>query len=216
MNAVLAHGPMAVQKRAVCWLDILLFAIFVTAGLWLWSGADRFVNEERRERKPVGETYEHQANVPFLQAGFAMAQEELKMLQNKIFELRMEATRVAAEIELSPQHEQRIKLQTTQTIVRAHEAQVPEKMQQVAKAANATFLAKHSAELAYHKAISAFEFANKMRVLAIGFGCWAILALATWLVCGALCKRLGHGSASHVLLPGSVLMALASLYYVVK
>jgi hypothetical protein len=216
MNAVLAHGSMAVQKRAVCWLDILVFAIFATAGLWLWSGADRFVNEEHRDRKPVEEVYQHQANVPFLQAGFTMAQEELKALQSKLFDLRMEATRLAAEIELSPQREQRIKLQTTQTIVRAYEAEVPGKMQEVAKAANATFLAKRSAELAYHKAISAFEFANKMRVLAIGFVCWAILALVTWLVCGALRKRLGHGSASHVLLPGSVLMVLTCIYYVVK
>jgi hypothetical protein len=155
-----------------------------------------------------------------------MAQEELKTLQNKLFELRMEATRLAAELELrlrnpragllAPQREQRIKLLTTQAMVRAFEAEAPGRMQQVARAATATFLARRSAELAFDKAVSAFEFANKMRVLAIGFACWAILAMATWIVCRALRKRLGHGSASHVLLPGSVLMALACIYYVAK
>jgi len=226
MNAVLVQGPMAVEKRAVCWLDVLVFAIFVTAGLWLWSAADRFVNEELRERKPVKEAYEHQANVPYLQAGFTMAQEELKILQNKLFDLRMEAKRLAAELDLrvgnprakllSPYGDQRIKLLTTQTMVHAYEAEVPEKMQQVARAATATFLAKRSAEIAHDKALSEFEFANKMRVLVIGFVCWAILALAAWLVCGALRKRFGHGSASYVLLPGSVLAALACIYYFAK
>jgi hypothetical protein len=217
---------MVVEKRAVCWLDVFIFVIFVTAGLWLWSVADRFVSEERRELKPVIEAYEHQANVPFLQVGFTMAQEELKMLQNRLFELRMEATRLAADLDLrvgnprakllSPQHEQRIKLLTTQTMVRAYEAEVPEKAQQVARAATVTFQAKRSAEFAYHKATKEFEFENKMWVLPIGFACWTILALSTWLLCGTLRKHLGHGSTSHVLLPGSVLMALACIYYVVR
>jgi hypothetical protein len=226
MSAVSVHGPVAVAKRAVCWLDVFVFAIFVTVSLWSLSAADLFVNEQRRELTPVKETFEHEKKVPLLQAGSTMAQDELKMLQNKLFDLRMEAMRLAADLKLrarnprvrllSPQREQRIKLETTQTMVRAYETQVPEKMQQVATTAAATFAAKHSAELAYDKQISAFKFANKMRVLALVASCWAILSIITGLVCSALRDRFGHGSALHVWLPGSLLMALACIYYVVK
>ena len=137
MSTASVHGPMTVEKRAVCWLDVFVFAIFITAGLWSLSTADLLVNEQRRKLTPVKEAFEHRANVPFLQAGFTMAQDELKMLQSKLFDLRMEATRLAADLDLrapnprvrllSQQREQRIKLKTTQTIVRAYEAEVPTK-----------------------------------------------------------------------------------------
>jgi hypothetical protein len=225
MSAIPVHGPIA-EKRAVCWLDVLVFATFVTACLWWLSAADVLVNEQRRELTPVKEAFEHRANVPFLQAGSTMAQDELKTLQNKLFDLRMEAMRLAADLEqrapnprvrlLSPQREQRIKLRATQTMVRAYETEVPGKMQQVAKSAAATFAARRSAELDYDKETRAFQRANKMWVLAIWVAGYAILALITWSVCVVLRKNLGHGSALHVLMPAGVLMALACIYYVVK
>jgi hypothetical protein len=226
MNAVLAQGPMTVEKRAVCWLDVLIFALFITTAMWSWSTVDHLVNEERRDLKPVKEGYEHQANVPFLQARFTMAQEELKLLDDKLFELRLEATRLRDEFKLqlpnprarllSQAREQQIKLLTTETLVGVYEAEVPGKIQQAATAATAIFFAKRSAELEYAKAKREFDRANKERGLAIGFACWAILALATWSVCTALHKRLGYGSALHVLLPASIVMVLASIYYVVR
>jgi hypothetical protein len=132
MNAVLAQGPMTVEKRAVCWLDVLIFALFITTAMWSWSTVDHLVNEERRDLKPVKEGYEHQANVPFLQARFTMAQEELKLLDDKLFELRLEATRLRDEFKLqlpnprarllSQAREQQIKLLTTETLVGVYEA----------------------------------------------------------------------------------------------
>ncbi len=137
MNAVLAQGPMTVEKRAVCWLDVLIFALFITTAMWSWSTVDHLVNEERRDLKPVKEGYEHQANVPFLQARFTMAQEELKLLDDKLFELRLEATRLRDEFKLqlpnprarllSQAREQQIKLLTTETLVGVYEAEVPER-----------------------------------------------------------------------------------------
>jgi len=223
MNAIPTHQPTGGAKRAVCWLDVLVFAIMVTAGLGLLSVADRVRNYEQRELKPVKEAFEQQENVPFLQTRLAMAQDELKTLQNKLFELNMEAKRLAAEFNLrapnlraevlAPQNEQRIKLLTTQALVVAYEAEMPGKMQQVKVAANDTFHAKRRAELAYDEAERAFTYANKWYVLRIGVVGWVVLALATWVACRILRTRLGHGNASHVLWPGSVLMAFAFIYY---
>jgi hypothetical protein len=226
MSTVSAHGPVSVEKRAVCWLDVLIFVIFVTLCLWWWSLADRLITDEYRPLEPVKETYEHQARVPYLLAGFTTAQEELKLLQSKLFELRTEAMRLAVEISilgqnpraklLSSQRERQMKLQATQTMLGKYEAEMPGKMNQVAKAATDLFSAKRSAELAHDKAVKAFGFVSKIRGLLVGVIGWVILALVTGGACIMLRKFFGHGHALHVLLPGGVLVALSCIYYVVK
>jgi hypothetical protein len=225
MTAVLVKGPITVKKWAVCWLDVLLFAIFVTASLALWTALDRRVTEQHRELKPAKEDFEHRQKVPTLQTALAMAQDELKTLNSKLVELRMEETRLAADLLptarrplvrlLSPQREQRIKLLKTQAMARAYEAQIPKEMRQLATAASAVFQAKHSAEIDYNKALKDFRFANKIRVLKIVSLDWVILALSIWVLCGVLRRWLGHGRTLHVLVPGMLIMATALIYYFV-
>ena len=215
MSVVIGPGPVAVTKRAVCWLDVVVFAIFVTASLSALSIADRTVTQQRRGQKPVKEHYELIATVPVLQASFTMAQDELKTLRGKLVELRMEARRLAAD-PAAAQPDQAIKLKATETRVSEYEGEVTRKVQQVADAATATFRARRAAELAYDQAVSAFERALKLRAVTFALAAWAVLALATCVACGALRKWLGHGSALHVLLPGSVIMLFACIFYVSK
>src|SRR5262249_1810923 len=148
-----------------------------------------------RELKPLKEAHEHQAKVPLLQTALTLAQDDLKTLQSKLSELRMEAIRLSAEFKLrvrnqrqrllSPQRKQqpehRIKLSTIQRIVREYEAEAPKRIQQVARAASAAFEAKRSAEIAYDKAERAFEFKSKMCTLRIVLALWSILFFATWI-----------------------------------
>jgi hypothetical protein len=226
MSVVPADAVTAVAKRAVCWLDVFVFAIFVTVGLWLLSAVDFFVSEQRREHTPVKEAVEHRAGVPFLQAGSIMAVDELKMLQSKLFDLRMEATRLATDLKmrarnprvrlLSPQREQRIKLKTTLAMVRDYDAEVPARKRVVASTAAATFAARHSAELDHDKETRAYTRETKMLVLGLAAVGWVVLALLTWPFCAMLRRKLGHGSTAHVLLPGGVLMLFAFIYYGVK
>jgi hypothetical protein len=225
MTAVLVTGPITVKKWAVCGLDVLLFAIFVTASLALWTFLDRRVTEHLRELRPVKEDFEHRQKLPILQTALAMAQDELKTLNGKLVELRMEETRLAADLLpparrarvrlLSLQREQRIKLLKTQAMARAYEAQIPKKMQQLATAASAVFQAKHSAEIDYNKALKDFRYANKIRVIEIVSLGWVILALSMWILCGVLRRWLGHGRTLHVLMPGMLIMATALIYYLV-
>jgi len=225
MTTVMRH-PLAAGKRAVCWLDVLLFTIFVVVALGLWGITERAVNKQSLEQKPVKETYELLANVPLRQAGLTAAQDELKVLQSKLSELRLDATRLATELDIRwrrPQtkllptyREQRAKLLVTETLVPAYEAQLPQKQKQLADAANAALVAKRTAELTFEKAAQDFEFATKGRVLMFGLAISAILALVIGIICAALRKRLGHGSPMHVLLPGGALIVLASIYYIAK
>jgi len=101
-------------------------------------------------------------------------------------------------------------------MARAYESQVPKKMEQLGATATAVFQAKHSAGLAYDKALKEFRFANKLRVLEMVLWAWAILAVVTWLVCNVVRNFIGHGRTSHVLVPGVALMAPALIYYLVK
>jgi TIR domain len=208
-------GPVAVAKRAVSWLDVFVFAIFVTASLSALSIADRTVTEQRRGQKPVKEHYELIAAVPVLQANFTMAQDELKTLRGKLVELRMEARRLAAD-PASAQPDQAVKLKAAETKVSEYEGEMTRQVRQVADAATATFGARRAAELAYDQAVSAFERTSKLRAVTFALAAWAVLALATWAALGALRKWLGHGRALHVLLPGSGIMLFASIFYVLK
>jgi hypothetical protein len=140
----------AVAKRAVCWLDVFVFAIFVTASLSALSIADDTVTKQRRGLKPVKEHYELIATVPTLQASFTMGQDELKTLRGKLVELRMEARRLAAD-PASAQLEQAVKLKAAEAMIREYEAEVPRKLREVADAATETFRARRAAELAYDK-----------------------------------------------------------------
>jgi hypothetical protein len=147
MSVVTGPGAVAVAKRAVCWLDVFVFAIFVTASLSALSIADDTVTKQRRGLKPVKEHYELIATVPTLQASFTMAQDELKTLRGKLVELRMEARRLAADpasaqldeaVKLkaarrhaadpaSAQLDQAVKLKAAEAMIREYEAEVPRK-----------------------------------------------------------------------------------------
>ncbi len=205
---------MAVAKRAVCWLDVFVFAVFVTASLSALSISDRIVTDQRRVQKPVKEHFEFIKKVPALQADFNMEQDELKTLLSKLVELRMEARRLAADP--TPPSDQAVTLKAAETRVREYADEVTQKVKQVEDAATATYSAKRAAGLAYDEAVSAFEWAIKLRAVTFALVVWAILALATWVACGALRKWLGHGSALHVLLPGSAIHLLACIFYALK
>jgi len=215
MSVVTGPGAVAVAKRAVCWLDVFVFAIFVTASLSALSIADDTVTKQRRGLKPVKEHYELIETVPTLQASFTMAQDELKTLRGKLVELRMEARRLAAD-PASAQLDHAVKLKAAEAMIREYEAEVPRKLREVADAATESFRARHAAELAYDKAVSEFERAVKLRAVEFALAAWAILALATGLACAALRRWLGNGSALHALVPGSVVMLVACIVYVLK
>ena len=58
--------------------------------------------------------------------------------------------------------------------------------------------------------------AVKLRAVTFALAAWAILAFVTGLACAALRRWLGDGSALHALVPGSVVMLIACLVYVLK
>jgi hypothetical protein len=225
MTTVSVTGSTTVQKWAICWLDVLVFAIVLTLGFSLWSFADRVMREAEanKEAKPVQETYEYERHVSVLQAELAMAQDDLKALDGKLIDTKTQVMRLRADLLprphnpraklLSPQRGKRIELLKAEHLARAYEAELPAKIKQIDSITHAAFQAKHSAELAYDKATKAFESAIRGKVLAIvGIG-WLALILATCAACSLLRRGLGHGRASHVLVPGTTLMVMASLYY---
>ena len=220
MTTVLVSGPAGTPKWAICWLDVLVFSTVLTLAFSLWSFADRMMREADfyKEAKPVVETYENERHVPFLQAELAMAQDEIKALDGKLLDTKMQIMRLKADRMLlhHPRARllsERVELLKAQHLVKAYEAELPAKLKQVEIQTHAVLQAKHSAELAYDSATKAFEFAIRGRVLTFVVIGWLVLMLVTYVSCRLLRKGLGHGRPSHVLVPGTTLMAMASLYY---
>jgi hypothetical protein len=214
---------------AICWLDVLLFFSFVFIGMALWSGAERFVSWKHRHEKPLIETYQQSSDVPRHQAELAIAQDQLKTLQSKLFELRTEASRLSVELKerrkiskseqdraAPSDREQRLKLATTNAMVLSLENDVPRAMQRIVTTAGAAANAKNSADVAFLKALEAFDMNNRKAVFWIGLASWIVLMILTWIACGMLKKRIGRGSSAAVLVPGAIVFAAVCLYHFVR
>jgi hypothetical protein len=87
------------SKAAICWLDVFLLIGTLFVGLILWGCAGRSITWRHRLEIPQKETFEQTAQFPLRNAELAMAQDDLKATQAKLFEQQMEATRLAARIQ---------------------------------------------------------------------------------------------------------------------
>ena len=226
MTTASVTGPITIDKRAVCWLDVLIFTAFITISLAFWAIADHYVAEQTRDLKPIKEDFDYKWKVPALQARLAMAQDELKTLNGKLVGLKMDIARIAPTLSppskrprvrlLSPQRAEYLQVLKAQVLIRAIEVQIPKEIDQLSTAAHELSHAKHAAELEFEKTLKSFRIANKIRVAKIVAAAWALLAIVTCTICHVLRSRFGHGSISHVLIPGVLVMLAALSYYLIK
>jgi len=217
--------PAPSGRTAICWLDVLLLLCLLTIGLSLWTGSGRIIHWRHRLEIPQKEVSERASGLPLRSAELAMAQDDLKAAQAKLFEQRMEATRLDARIkarnpsrspikpkEADPSQEDRLALASANAIVRDLDSAMPAKLQRVMSADAGVFEARRQAETAFTKARESFELRKKFKIVAVAIVCWLILFVVMWFVCGVLHRKVGKGRKPIVLLPAALVFALVCAF----
>ncbi len=215
-------------KAAICWLDVFLLIGTLFVGLILWGFAGRYITWRHRLEIPQKETYEQMAQFPLRNAELAMAQDDLKATQAKLFEQQMEAARLAARIQAakaSPpainrkgvnpsdlSRDDRVALAIANAMIQELDANKPAKLQRVVAAGKSAFASHHQAEIAFMQAAEEFELRKRIETVFLGTASWALLFLILWFVCGALHRKIGKGRRPVVLLPALLVFLLVCTF----